>query len=78
MPEEIMVLGIIAIIFIAFPGMVLHFITRWKEIKSLSTQDEESFGDLRQLADKLEDRLRIMERILDDEVPDWRSRYYDR
>ena len=74
------VIGLIVVVSftIVLPAMILHYITEWKKMKSLSAQDEESFGDLRGLADKLEDRLRIMERILDDEVPDWRSRHYDR
>ena len=46
-------------------------------MKGLSAEDEASFQDLRTTANKLEDRLRTLERILDDEVPDWRSRYYD-
>lgn len=69
---------VVAIIFVALPAIVFHYITEWKKMKSLSAEDEESFKDLRQMAERFEDRLRVMERILDDEVPDWRSRYYDR
>lgn len=69
---------IVAILFIGLPAIIFHYVTEWKKMKSLSAEDEESFKDLRQLSDRLEDRLRVMERILDDEVPDWRSRYYDR
>lgn len=72
-----MEIAIIAVIFVAFPAVILHYLTEWKKMKTISAEDETNFGDLRNLADKLDDRLRNMERILDDEIPDWRSRYYD-
>lgn len=54
--------------------IIFHYITRWKEMKGFTPEDEASLTDLRNSADRLEDRLRTMERIMDDEVPDWRSR----
>lgn len=70
-------IAIVALLFVAFPAVVMHYMTRWKAMKGISAEDEASFGDLNRQAGKLEDRLRTLERILDDEVPDWRSRYYD-
>ncbi len=78
MGDEVIPIIAVVAIFVVLPAMFLHYITEWKKMKSLSAQDEESFGDLRSLADRLDDRIRTMERILDDEVPDWRSRHYDR
>ncbi len=69
---------IMIILFVILPWIVFHYITKWKEMKGITPEDEASFGDLRTSADRLEDRLRSMERIMDDEVPDWRSRYNDR
>ncbi|TNE67151.1 MAG: envelope stress response membrane protein PspB [Alphaproteobacteria bacterium] len=57
--------------------IIFHYVTKWKQMKGISAEDEASLGDLRNSADRLEDRLRTMERILDDEVPDWRSRHHD-
>jgi len=57
--------------------LILHYITKWKQAKGFTPEDESSLADLRQAADRLEDRLRSLERILDDEVPDWRSRHHD-
>ncbi len=57
--------------------IVFHYITKWKEMKTLTPEDEANLGDLYRSADKLEERLRNMERILDNEVPDWRSRHHD-
>jgi len=47
-------------------------------MKGFTPEDEASLGDLRTSADRLEDRLRTMERIMDDEVPDWRSRHHEK
>ncbi len=55
--------------------IIFHYVTKWKAMKGLTAEDEESFTDLRRASDRLEERLRSMERILDTEVPDWRSRH---
>lgn len=57
--------------------IIFHYTTKWKQMKGISPEDEANLGDLRSAADRMEDRLRNMERILDDEVPDWRSRTHD-
>ncbi|PCI59910.1 MAG: envelope stress response membrane protein PspB [Kordiimonadales bacterium] len=54
--------------------IIFHYVTKWKAMKGFTPEDEASLTDLRNSADRLEDRLRTMERIMDDEVPDWRSR----
>ena len=56
-------------------GIRFHDVTKWKEMKGLTAEDEESFNDVRRASERLEDRLRSMDRILDSEVPDWRSRH---
>lgn len=63
------------ILFVILPWIVFHYVTKWKQMKGFTAEDEASLTDLRNSADRLEDRLRTMERILDDEVPDWRSRH---
>lgn len=68
---------IVALMFVAFPAVILHYITEWRKAKVLTPKDEASLDDLRTIAEKLETRLESMERILDDEVPDWRSRRHD-
>ncbi|GHF16470.1 phage shock protein B [Kordiimonas sediminis] len=57
--------------------IIFHYVTKWKQMKGISAEDELSLSDLRRSSDKLEERLRTMERILDSEVPDWRSRTDD-
>ena len=68
------------IVFVAFVlpiWIVFHYITVWKRDKTITPEDESSLGDLRQSAEKLERRIAVLERILDDEIPDWRQRRHD-
>ncbi len=68
----------VGLFFIVLPlWIVLHYVTAWKKSKMLTPEDEQTLTDLYRLAEKLEERVRVMERILDDEVPDWRNRRYD-
>lgn len=57
--------------------LILHYVTKWKKDKTITPEDEYVLGDLRSNAERLEQRLAVMERILDDEVPDWRQRAND-
>jgi len=76
--EEAIQLAIIGGVFIVAPLAIIgHYVTEWRKSRGLSAQDEATLEELRKTADTLEDRLATMERILDDEVPDWRSRRYD-
>jgi len=71
---------VISIIFIAavIPlWLILHYVTKWKSSKVITADDETLLIDLRASAEKLENRLQALERILDDEVPDWRARCND-
>lgn len=75
MPEAVPILLLVVV----FPlWIIFHYVTKWKQMKGISPEDEASLSDLRTAADRLEERLRTMERIMDDEVPDWRSRHNDK
>ncbi|MCH6548281.1 MAG: envelope stress response membrane protein PspB [Proteobacteria bacterium] len=68
---------IAVIIFIAIPAplfIVLYFITKWKQSREISGGDEEMLEDLWRLSQRLEERLEILETILDGELPDWRKK----
>ena len=75
MPDVIAILLITVVLPL---WIVFHYVTKWKQMKGITPEDEASLGDLRSAADRLEDRIRTMERIMDDEVPDWRSRHNDK
>jgi phage shock protein B len=53
--------------------IVLHFITRWKQSREFSREDEQMLEDLWQLSQRLEERLETLERILDDDLPQRRK-----
>jgi phage shock protein B len=55
-------------------ALLLHYITKWREAKGLSAEDEQMLEDLWQDAKRMESRVNALETILDDEVPDWRKR----
>jgi phage shock protein B len=49
--------------------IIAHYVTRWRLAKSLSPEDEKQFGDLWQIAERMEERIHNLERILDREMP---------
>lgn len=54
--------------------LVLHYVTKWREAKGLSKEDERMLEDLWTSAQKMESRINTLETILDDVAPDWRKR----
>jgi phage shock protein B len=50
--------------------IIAHYVTRWRMAKTLSPEDEKQFGDLWQVAERMEERIHTIERILDREIPD--------
>jgi len=69
---------ILALTVVAPIAIIGHYMTKWKAMKQVTPKDEENLGSLREKAAKLEERLESLERILDDEIPDWRRRTNDR
>jgi phage shock protein B len=51
-----------------------HYLTRWRTSKAIDSGDEKLLSDLWDSARRMEDRIRNLERILDEEAPDWRDR----
>jgi phage shock protein B len=49
--------------------IIAHYVTRWRMAKTLSPEDEKQFGDLWQVAERMEERIHNIERILDREMP---------
>ncbi|WP_366657809.1 envelope stress response membrane protein PspB [Fodinicurvata sp. EGI_FJ10296] len=54
--------------------LLLHYATRWKASRTLSTEDEKMLVDLWQSASRMEDRINTLETILDQDAPGWRGR----
>ena len=71
MSEVILILFMVVVLPLA---LVLHYVTKWRESKGLSREDEKMLEDLWQDAQRMESRINTLETILDDEVPHWRKR----
>ncbi len=68
-------LAVILFLTIALPlFIVLHFVTRWKQSREISRDDEQMLEDMWALSERLEDRIHTLERILDDDHPSWREK----
>lgn len=65
----------ILLLTICFPlWIIFHYITKWKTSKGLSTEDEKMLKEIWDSTNRMEDRIKTLERILDVEAPNWRSR----
>jgi len=71
--DMLLALPIIFLAVVAPIWVIMHYVTKMKTAKSLSTADEEGLAKLWQLADKLEERVEALETILDQDTPGWRS-----
>jgi len=54
--------------------IVLHYVTKWKDAKGLTKEEEKMLEEIWASAQKMESRINALETILDDEAPDWRKR----
>lgn len=65
---------ILFLVVVAPIWLILHYATRNSASKRLTTKDEALLEDLQENARRLEERLHNLERILDADAPEWRSR----
>lgn len=71
------VFGVLLLVVVAPLWIIFHHITKWKQMKIMSAEDESNLGDMHRLAEKMENRINTLERILDAENPGWRNKYND-
>lgn len=57
--------------------LLLHYRSKNRSVKGLGETEKVELEHLLMVADKLSDRVQALERILDVESPDWRSREQD-
>jgi phage shock protein B len=60
-------------IFVALPWIVFHYISKWKAQATLTKEDEDLLDELHELARRLDDRMRSIERIIQADNPGWRG-----
>ncbi|RED53801.1 envelope stress response membrane protein PspB [Aestuariispira insulae] len=74
------VLMILFLVVVAPLWIIFHFITRWKQMKSVQLKDGETVVEAVELkrllerAERLDDRVRTLEKLLDAEAPGWREK----
>ena len=74
------VLMILFLVVVVPLWIIFHSITKWKAMKSVQLKDDESVVPTEELhhlakrAEKLDDRVRTLEKLLDAEAPGWREK----
>jgi phage shock protein B len=72
--EIIMAPVIIFMVFVAPIWLVLHYRSKGQVSQGLSEEEYIQLSDLSEMADKMADRIKTLESILDVETPDWRNK----
>ncbi|NOZ41719.1 MAG: envelope stress response membrane protein PspB [Alphaproteobacteria bacterium] len=67
-------LGILFMVVVAPLLIIFHYTTKWKQSKTLTSEDEKILTELWDSAERIEGRIQNIERILDAESPDWRAK----
>jgi len=72
MEEIFLPIIICSILFIGLPWLIFHYITKWKQAKTLTGEDEQLLDELYDTARRLEGRLHTVERIISADHPEFR------
>jgi phage shock protein B len=73
MEDVIVPVAIVGMLFIGLPGMILHYLTKWKSQTGISQQDEALLDELHDLARRLDQRIETVERIIAADNPNWKD-----
>ncbi|MEE9434109.1 MAG: envelope stress response membrane protein PspB [Sphingorhabdus sp.] len=68
---------VMGILFIGLPWLILHHVTKWKTAATLTNDDERMLSDMHTLANRLEERLDTVERLVSEDNPNWQPRRID-
>jgi phage shock protein B len=60
---------ILFLVIVAPIWIIAHYVTRWRLAKTLSPEDEKQFAELWRVAERMEERIDSIERILESEGP---------
>jgi phage shock protein B len=70
--EDFIPIVAISVLFLGLPWLILHYVTKWKQAKTLTGEDEQLLDELYDTARRLETRLHTVERIISADHPDFR------
>ncbi len=65
---------IIFLIFVAPIWLILHYRSKKQVNQGLTSEEYASLQELADKAEKMSDRIKTLEAILDSEAPEWRNR----
>ncbi|MBU2978015.1 envelope stress response membrane protein PspB [Alteromonas sp. C1M14] len=65
---------LIFLIFVAPIWLILHYRSKKQVSQGLSAEEYTSLNELAEKAEKMTDRIKTLESILDNEAPQWRDR----
>lgn len=73
--EEILVVPVIIFMVLVAPiWLILHYRSKRQVSQGFSEEDYHQLTELSESADKMADRIKTLEAILDAETPDWRTK----
>lgn len=72
MSEFGFVLLIIFLVIVAPIWIIAHYATKNSRAKRFTGEQEEMLNEIWESAQRMEDRIETLERILDDDTPGWR------
>ncbi len=73
--EEIIVAPVIIFMLVVAPiWLILHYRSKRQISQGFSEEEYIQLSELSELADKMADRIKTLESILDAETPDWRNK----
>jgi len=72
--DIIMAPVIIFMVIVAPIWLILHYRSKRQVSQGLSEEEYVQLSELSEMADKMADRIKTLEAILDAETPDWRSK----
>ena len=72
--ELLFVPAVLFMVIVAPLWLIFHYVTLWRTQRHAGRVDQTTLNDMWGTAHKLETRVGALEKLLDAEVPGWRSR----
>ncbi len=63
---------VVGILFLGLPWLIFHYVTKWKQVATLTGEDEKLLDEMHYTARRLEDRLMTIERIIAADHPEYK------
>ena len=73
MSELFGILGFFLMVLVLPLVIILHYITKWKQTKGLTDEEQQLLEDLWEGSEKMLERLDALETILDEKSAKWRD-----